>query len=159
MIELACGHALVAHLLLLLDDSSPHALAVDLRPSDTAALLSRQLVATWPRLRGRVTMEVRPLEEIVVAREDLVVSVHACGLLTDQVLDMAIGSLASVAVLPCCHDAALGDIGGLGGWLDAPMAIDVVRAQRLRASGYRVHTQTIPAVITPKNRLLIGLRH
>jgi hypothetical protein len=40
--------------------------------------------------------------------------------------------------------------------MDAALAIDVVRAHRLAASGYRVWTQTIPAEITPKNRLLIG---
>lgn len=157
IVELACGHALVAHLLILLDDSSPHALAVDTRPSTTAARLASELEDSWPRLRGRVTMQTRRLEEIITARDDLVVSVHACGSLTDQVLDLAIGSLAAVAVLPCCHDAALGDVGGLRGWLDAPLAIDVVRAHRLRASGYQVHTQTIPAAITAKNRLLIGL--
>jgi hypothetical protein len=59
-------------------------------------------------------------------------------------------------VLPCCHDAATCDAGDLGGWLDVPLAIDVVRAMRLRASGYRVRTQTIPAAVTPKNRLLLG---
>jgi hypothetical protein len=37
-----------------------------------------------------------------------------------------------------------------------PAAIDVIRAGALRARGYRVWTQTIPADITPKNRLLIG---
>jgi hypothetical protein len=36
------------------------------------------------------------------------------------------------------------------------MAMDVRRATRLEAKGYRVRTQTIPADITPKNRLLIG---
>jgi hypothetical protein len=83
--------------------------------------------------------------------------VHACGSLTDDVLDQAIGARASVAVLPCCHDARRCDSGGLGGWLDNPLAIDVTRAQRLRAAGYAVHTQLIPLAITPKNRLLIGV--
>ena len=46
--------------------------------------------------------------------------------------------------------------GSFAGWLDAPLAIDVVRAQRLRANGYRIRTQTIPDAITPKNRLLLG---
>jgi hypothetical protein len=40
--------------------------------------------------------------------------------------------------------------------VDAALAIDVTRAARLRAAGYVVHTQTIPAAITPKNRLLLG---
>jgi hypothetical protein len=32
----------------------------------------------------------------------------------------------------------------------------VVRATRLKAHGYRIWTQSIPAAITPKNRLLLG---
>ncbi len=43
------------------------------------------------------------------------------------------------------------------GWLDPALAIDVTRATRLEAKGYRVWTQTIPKDITPKNRLLLGL--
>jgi hypothetical protein len=42
------------------------------------------------------------------------------------------------------------------GWVDAPLAIDVTRAARLRANGYAVYTQRIPATITPKNRLLMA---
>jgi len=159
VIELTCGHALAAHLMLLLDDSSPCAVAVDVRPAPSAARLAVELVRAWPRLAGRVSIQERALAEIEIGGDDLVVSVHACGSLTDAVLEKAIDANASVAVLPCCHDARTGDAGGLGGWLDAPLAIDVIRAERLRASGYAVHTQTIPAVITPKNRLLIGVRH
>jgi hypothetical protein len=58
--------------------------------------------------------------------------------------------------MPCCHDQAVCDSGELAGWLDAAVAIDAVRAMRLRAQGYRIWTQSIPAEITPKNRLLLG---
>lgn len=158
VVELACGHALAAYLLLLLDDSSPSALAVDVRPAPSATRLAAALVHDWPRLEGRVSIEARPLKEVDVERGDVVVSVHACGSLTDDVLSSAIGPGASVAVLPCCHDLRTSDSGGLEGWLDGPLAIDVRRAERLRAAGYAVRTQTIPAVITPKNRLLIAAR-
>jgi hypothetical protein len=40
--------------------------------------------------------------------------------------------------------------------MDASLAIDATRAQRLEAHGYAVHTQRIPEAITPKNRLLLG---
>ena len=63
---------------------------------------------------------------------------------------------ARVVVLPCCHDASQADRGGLTGWLDSALAIDVTRAARLRAHGYLVYTQEIPAAITPKNRLLLA---
>jgi len=85
-----------------------------------------------------------------------VVSSHACGSLTDWILDRAAAARARVAVLPCCHDLATCDAGQLSGWLDAPVAIDIMRAMRLEQRGYRIWTQAIPSDITPKNRLLIG---
>ncbi len=84
------------------------------------------------------------------------VAAHACGGLTDRVLTKAIEARARVAVLPCCHSFSKQDQGGLAGWLEPSLAIDVVRAARLRDAGYDVHTQTIPDTITPKNRLLFG---
>jgi hypothetical protein len=88
--------------------------------------------------------------------DDLVASIHACGSLSDVVLAHASAARARVAVMPCCHDFDAGDTGGLEGWVDGALAIDVVRALRLRAQGYRVWTQTIPSAVTPRNRLLLG---
>jgi hypothetical protein len=96
------------------------------------------------------------LDEAEVHGADLVVSCHACGNLTDVVLDRAVSVRARVAVLPCCHHLRTGDTGGLSGWVDRAAAVDIVRAVRLGQRGYRIWTQTIPANITPKNRLLIG---
>ena len=47
--------------------------------------------------------------------------------------------------------------GGLSGWVDGPLAIDVMRAVKLEQNGYEVRTQTIPVKVTPKNRLLVAL--
>ena len=154
--DLACGHGLIAHLLLLLDDASPRAIAVDARLPPSAQTLSAALVAAFPALAGRVELVQRPIAGASLARGDLVVSAHACGALTDEVLAAAASAQARVAVLPCCHDGDVNDDGGLGGWLDEPLAIDAARAVRLRDRGYEVITLTIPASITPKNRLLLG---
>jgi hypothetical protein len=96
------------------------------------------------------------MEEVDIAAGDVVVSNHACGKLTDVVLDRAAAARARVAVLPCCHDFNACDAGNLSGWLEPSLAIDVVRATRLRERGYRIWTQTISGDITPKNRLLLG---
>ena len=156
VLDLACGHGLLAHLLLVLDDSSEVALAVDTRLPKSASTLSAALLAEWPRLADRVTFIEGTLDSVPPRSGDLLVSCHACGSLTDDVLDRAIAAGARVAVLPCCHQTQGSDHGGLGGWLDVALAIDVTRAARLREHGYTVHTQTIPAEITPKNRLLLG---
>lgn len=156
VIDLACGHALVAHLLLLLDDRSASAIAVDLRIPESAARLAEGIARAWPRLAGRVELVQSAIDAVPIEAGDLVVSAHACGALTDRVLARAVAASARVVVLPCCHDESTCDTGGLGGWMDAALAIDATRAGRLRAAGYAVHTQTIPYEITPKNRLLLA---
>jgi hypothetical protein len=158
VIDLGAGHALLAHIMLLLDDSSPTAMAVDPALPKSASTLHQALVAAWPRLTGRVSFVRGGPDDVGINEDDVVVSCHACGALTDRILDRAVQARARVAVLPCCHDIKTCDTGGLTGWVDAALAIDVVRAHRLRASGYEVRTQTISAEITPKNRLLLGWR-
>ncbi len=156
VVDLAAGHGLLAWLMLLLDDSSPHAICVDRTRPGSARKLADAMEAWRPRLAGRV----RYLEDEVGAAPldegSLAVSVHACGPLTDVVLDRAIAARCRVAVLPCCHSLQRCDTGDLLGWLEGPLAIDVTRVARLRAAGYKVFTQTIPEDITPMNRLLLG---
>lgn len=156
VVDLACGHGLLAYILILLDDSSSMALAVDRQIPDQAAKLKVCLEESWPRLAGRVDLVENDLELVELSSDDLVVSVHACGGLTDLVLDRAMAAKARVALLPCCHNLDQGDSGGLQGWLAGPLAQDVVRTNRLREKGYQVFTQLIPSDITPKNRLLMG---
>lgn len=156
IIDLACGHGLLSGILLLLDDSSPHALGIDRALPPSAGKLQTVLEDAWPRLAGRVELRCGEIEEVALTADDLVVSVHACGGLTDRVMDLAIAARARLAVLPCCHDLASGSGVELRGWLDGALAMDVARVGRLQAAGYRVVTQTIPAEITPKNRLLLA---
>ena len=48
------------------------------------------------------------------------------------------------------------ETGDLAGWMPGHLAIDATRAARLRQHGYRIWTKTIPAEVTPRNRLLIA---
>ena len=156
VIDLGGGHGLLAQVMLLLDDTSPEALVVDTALPASSGRLHAALADAWPRLSGRIQFIDASLDDVELQPTDVVVSSHACGDLTDRVLDRAVAGRARVAVLPCCHDFAGSDTGALGGWLDDALAIDVMRARRLAGAGYRVWTQSIPADITPKNRLLIG---
>lgn len=156
VVDLACGHGLLAQILLLLDDSSPVALAVDRQIPKSAAALAAALCLDWPRLQDRFRLVESDLRDLPLDHDDLIVSAHACGGLTDLILDRAVETRARVAVLPCCHDLNGADLGGLEGWLDGPLAMDAVRVSRLRTRGYRVFTQQIPGDITPKNRLLLA---
>lgn len=156
--DLACGHGLIAQLILLLDDSAPLAIAVDTRIPQSAGKVFAALCADWPQLADRLHFIQGPIAQIQgkPAREDLVISAHACGPLTDEVLAIAADAQCRVAVLPCCHDKDSNDDAGLTGWLDRPLAIDAVRAVALRDRGYAVDTLRISDSITPKNRLLLG---
>jgi Methyltransferase domain len=156
IVDVGGGHGLLAQILLILDDSSPVALVVDTAPAPSGPKVHEALVRAWPRLAGRVVFVASAMQDIEVVATDLIVSIHACGALTDGVLDLAVTARARVAVVPCCHDRATCHAADLEGWLDLPVAIDVTRAARLRAAGYRVRTQTIPRDITPQNRLLLG---
>lgn len=156
VVDLAAGHGLLAHILLILDSSSNQALAVDTTLPPSSRKLHEALVSVWPGLADRVVFDQCTLESVKLSADDLVVSAHACGALADLVLDRAVAARARVAVLPCCHDLTINDTGPLSGWMDGPLAVDAMRAIRLEQRGYRVWTQTIPADITPKNRLLIA---
>src|SRR6185503_9200028 len=136
VVDLGGGHGLLAHAMLLLDDSSPEAIVVDTAIPPSGAWLHDELVTAWPRLSGRVTFVSASIEDVA--------------------LDRAAAARARVAVLPCCHDLDVNDQGDLTGWVDGPLAVDVVRALRLKEQGYRIRTQSIAREITPKNRLLIG---
>jgi len=157
VLDLACGHGLVGHLMLLLDNTSPTALGIDHNVPGSATPLAAAMATAWPRLAGRVTVAQGDPRDVVVGPDDLVVAVHACGRLTDAVLDSAIHARARVAVMGCCHDAHASDQGSLGGWLHPSIAIDVTRVARLRHHGYEVYTQRIPETITPENRLIIAM--
>ncbi len=156
IVDLAAGHGLLAQVMLLLDDSSAAALVVDATLPPSSRKVHEETVRVWPRLAGRVTFLATPLGAVDIAPDDIVVSSHACGPLTDEVLDRAVAARARVAVLPCCHDLRRQDFGALSGWIDRPLAIDILRALSLERHGYHVRTMAIPAPITPKNRLLLG---
>jgi hypothetical protein len=156
VVDLACGHGLVAWIMLILDDTSPSAVAADARLPPSASSLASAMTRAWPRLAGRVATLERVIAEVELEAEDVVVATHACGALTDAVMDRVLFARTRVALLPCCQDEQTCDSGGLRGWLDVASAIDVTRVARLRANGYAVQTQIIPRSITAKNRLLLG---
>ena len=159
VLELAAGHGLVSWLLQLFDPQTPSARCVDRQSPANAVRLEAALTERWPRLAGRVRWGEADLSRVTASPDELVVGVHACGTLTDRVLEIAIQARAAVAVLPCCHDGArsVQRTGGLEAWMPVGMAVDAVRALRLQAAHYQVYLRTIPEEITPQNRLILGI--
>ena len=86
-----------------------------------------------------------------------VVAVHACGALTDAVLQTAVTLGAPVAVLPCCYTGmAAAAPSVLRQSLGVALAADVHRTYALERHGYVVDWAAIPAAITPMNRILVA---
>jgi hypothetical protein len=54
IVDLGAGHGLLAQAMLLLDDSSPAALAIDKTLPRSTSRLHDAIVEAWPRLTGRV---------------------------------------------------------------------------------------------------------
>jgi len=156
ILDLACGHGLLAHIMLILDDTSSSALAVDRKIPLNAKKLSNALITSWPRLENRIIFKEVNIQTISVLPDDIVISAHACGSLTDLIIDKAIEQHARVAVLPCCHNIKESSTASLEGWMDKTLAVDTMRAIRLKTEGYKILTRKIPETITPKNRLLMG---
>jgi len=156
IVDLACGHGLLAQMMLLLDHTSPGAIAVDKFLPPSCLKLHTTLARSWPWLENRIDFIQNDLNAVELTPQDIVVSAHACGSLSDAIIDRTIDAGARLAILPCCHDLKTCDSGGLQGWMDGPLAIDTTRVERLKKNGYSVTTRTIPVDITPKNRLILA---
>lgn len=90
----------------------------------------------------------------------VIISTHACGSLTDDVLQYAIDSKsAAIAVMPCCYTGTdKGSPYGVRRALGVSMAADVGRSFFLQDCGYHVDFATIPIEVTPMNRIIVAER-
>ena len=192
--DVAAGHGLLSWIVLILhaeatslnthdddDDydsstsSSPpplSAVCIDKNMPATADRLHEEMLHVWPMLQDAWDYVEGPLEGITTASPDvLLLGVHACGSLTDKILNQALTSRNNVALLPCCHSRkCLPSSANLmeSSVLQSPLALsllqnnniteylDTWRIQRLRDAGWQVTECRIPECITPKNRLLLA---
>ena len=175
--DLAAGHGLLGYLLLILASSRGNlqrtAVCVDQRMPPSFDTLTDALSQRWPDLRDRMQYVEDDLANVETDPSVLVTSVHACGPLTDSVLERAVaGGAHAVAVMPCCHSLRkqpIPPVAGLNAQLlraradtlgSAPDAIDFARIEALRLCGYEVDEPSaeIDPTVTPYNRLIIATR-
>jgi hypothetical protein len=154
VVDLCCGQGLLAQLLLLVDDDGAEAIAVDRRLPGNHRVLHDAIAGAFPQLRGRVQFVEGRVSDVVLRADDIVVSSHACGPLTDDVFARAVSASARVAVLPCCHQTRFRS--DVAGHADPARVVDDERVERLQMLGQRVAVDAIPAAISPKNRVLLA---
>lgn len=156
IVDLAGGHGMVGFFMALMDRTAGPIRVIDTRIPKSSERLREGLSERWPFITEKWSFEESKMQDADITSADRILGIHACGRLTDHVLDLASRHRARVAVLPCCHSHATLDSGGLEGWMPVDVAIDSTRAASLRAGNYDVFTTTISADITPKNRMLLG---
>ena len=90
----------------------------------------------------------------------IIISTHACGSLTDNVIRYAVESrAASVSVMPCCYTGtAKGTPFGIQRMLGVSASADISRSFYLHEAGYHTDFAAIPKAITPMNRLIVAER-
>lgn len=175
--ELCAGCGLLAVFLALLDPGRTIR-CVDRRQPALASRLMERMDDQWPALAAQVRWEehdIRCAPEGLLGRDELVVSCHACGLLTDEVMVAAMAGkmLRPLVLVPCCHEARPSlprpqpwmprRSWGLWPWLQGGAvhqlggeAVDGARADYLKHVGYHVIVDHIDPAITPANRAIIA---
>lgn len=180
IVDVAAGHGLLSWTVLLLvwelnrnkNDSNEtrppnlSAICIDTRMPQSADRLAAEILKEWPVLQQQQCWDYvqGPLQGIFQHdRNTLLMGLHACATLTDDLLQLAVMGPSPVAVMPCCHakkclsnDEPFDPSNPLALRLCLSDYLDRLRAQRLEAAGMNVTQVLIPDMITPKNRLLLA---
>ena len=160
LVDAAGGHGLLGVICACLDRHrfSRVVIADRRKPASHAAIsAAAKAVAPW------VEELVEYVEEDfagVLPAGCVVVSIHGCKSLTDDILKAAIAARArTIAVMPCCYGhsfAAEQAPATLRQHLGVAMAADVQRTCRLENDGYSVQWRFVPSQVTPMNRILLA---
>ncbi len=93
-----------------------------------------------------------------------VIAIHACGILTDKVLEKAVQARTPVAVMPCCYNDQIKRYqlrqppdSRILSYPRREDYHDTIRLQFLREQGYRAELQQINPRITPMNNVIMGI--
>lgn len=160
MCDLCCGHGFVGLLFAIFERGVNTVYLVDrTEPESRQKLIeSCKKVAPW------IENKIINIEDKISPESDWlqqgmsVISTHACGVLTDLTLDIAISVKGKVAVLPCCYpERKCQAPKALQSHLGFETAFDIERTYKLEHAGYHVNWGSIPASITPMNRVIIGM--
>ena len=157
--DLCCGHGLLGLLFAVFERKVEQVILLDKLEPESRAKLIAVVTGVAPWVADKIQSHESKLDEAtdLLPAKCSIVSAHACGVLSDQCIDIAIKIEGRLAILPCCYPKAS---------CDAPLAVqaafglnaayDIDRTYRLTSAGYLVRWMEIPEVITPMNRILIA---
>lgn len=170
--DLCSGHGLTGMLFAACNppnkERSVNVVLVDLEKPPAYQILYDLIsnVCPWVKESSLVKFQTRSLDSI--GKEDtiigsnnnnIVVSIHACGSLTDMALQRACHELnaCAIAAMPCCYTGT--DKGmpyGMKRALGTAWCADIRRTMFLQENGYHTDYSTIPLEITPLNRIIVA---
>jgi hypothetical protein len=161
MVDLCCGHGLVGLLFGIFERGVESVLLVDKKQPPSFEKLLNCLIPIAPWIEEKVRFETTRLDNAATMPPtgSSIVSVHACGLLTDRCIDWAIAVEGNVALMPCCYPKRCCTAPqALQTEFGQELAFDIDRTYRLENAGYSVNWPEIPKCITPMNRVIVGKR-
>ena len=162
VVDVAAGHGLLGWFLLALCACQartplPVVYAVDERMPASAGKLRDAFGAAFPRLRAQHRYIVGDARDVEATGDTLVAGLHACGGLSDIVIDVALAGSSALALVPCCHSTKIPHDVDAAARVGLDEAIDASRARRLAAAGWAVERDVLcPREITPKNGLILA---
>eukprot|EP00960_Hanusia_phi_P041179 754874-Hanusia_phi.AAC.1 len=174
IVDLAGGNTLLSWALLILDDTgSRRVLCVDKFKSSAACRITDKFLEHWPNLGSRFRHVEGDLADLRPRRETLLVAVHACGALTDTIIELGAKVKAQMVLVPCCHslldsstsftflqhprgEEALPFVRRMAKRVGMGAAVDSARVRSLRRLGYVVRCTKISESITPQNRVILA---
>ena len=155
--DVGAGHGLVGLFAAILHPHLQRVVHVDRRRPLCYDKALELLALDRPWLKRRARYLERPLDDLAaLPPADLVVGVHCCGALTDEVARLARVDGRPFAVMPCCESRKLLPEGVelTGEAIAARVLAD--RVARWRGWGYGVTERTIPARVTARPRVLVA---
>ena len=139
--DLCCGHGLLGLLFAVFERKVEQVVLLDKFEPESRAKLIAVVASVAPWVTDKVKSHESKLDDAqdLLPENCSIVSAHACGVLSDQCIDIAIKIEGRLAILPCCYPKAS---------CDAPNAIqtafglnaayDIDRTYRLTSAGYLV---------------------
>ena len=157
--DLACGHGLLSWALLLLDMERT-AVCIDKRMPGSAEKVARAMTSRWPQLSSRWDYVEGKLDAIEPCSSTLMCGIHACGILSDKVLSLAIQGNTPLVLIPCCHTRRALEMAERQEFdrlhIDLSDFVDTRRIERLQQAGFSVERQEIPQAFTPMNTVILA---
>lgn len=122
----------------------------------------RNLEKETGALRTSFQLSLGGVEAHTPPENSLVVAVHACGTLTDRVIEKAISTRNPFAVMPCCYRKGMRSLKSTSPH-NLPVSYsrkdyhDSLRLGYAKERGYLTEVRLIDRKITPMNHILVGV--